>query len=394
MITGDYHHTAVAVAKTVGMVKPDSQVVVIDTLQKDVDFWSHDQRHRGPSRSASQAATGSMMSPLTSPQPSIWRQDSELAHADTPKVSHKSQVPVVAVEAKVFATASVEAKRGPSLGRRVSFQVPRLLQLSASFGSRSIKVAPDSIASPCSLPGAVALLNRGPSEAALLNKQPSEAALLDRQPIETAWLSKLPSGSKLSPRNNLPACDSVSLEVPLARIQSGQATLRRSVSLSRLPCQVSLPTASLLPDSAVDDSAIEGMMHEPRSPSMHPVTHLPIPALGSMRASCNTATHNTHPLLLPSVSAIPLRGLTFTPAGSQYHMDPHEAITAISEGSMQCAVTGYALEHLLQLPDVSLLEAVMRNAVVFSRMQVCRRATCSNQLPALRVIASVLLKPL
>ena len=36
---------------------------------------------------------------------------------------------------------------------------------------------------------------------------------------------------------------------------------------------------------------------------------------------------------------------------------------------MQCAVTGDAFELLLQLREASLLETVLRNAVVFSRMQ-------------------------
>ena len=36
---------------------------------------------------------------------------------------------------------------------------------------------------------------------------------------------------------------------------------------------------------------------------------------------------------------------------------------------MQCAVTGEAFEMLLQLKEASLLETVMRNAVIFSRMQ-------------------------
>ena len=343
------------------MVKPDSQVVIIDTLQKE----SPDQRHGAPSRSASRAATSNTLSPLTLPQPSAWRQDPELVNLDNPRTPRKtSQVPVVGVEAQVFATASMEAQRGPSLGRRVSLPVPLSLQPSTSFGSRSNKVAPDSTTSPCSLHSDVTSLSRGPSE----------AALLDKQPMETAWLNKLPSSSKLSSKNSLPTVGSVSLEVPLARIQSGQTMLRRSVSLSRLPSQVCIRTASLLADSAYDDSVIHSMQ-QPRSPSMHPVTHPPIPALRSTRALCNAVTQDTHPLLAPSVSATPLRGLTFTPAGGRYHMDPREAFIAMSEGSMQCAVTGYALEYLLQLPDVSLLEAVVRNAVVFSRMQVYSSAT-------------------
>ena len=44
-------------------------------------------------------------------------------------------------------------------------------------------------------------------------------------------------------------------------------------------------------------------------------------------------------------------------------------LTALAEGQVQCAVTGDAFEHMLQLGDLSLLESVMRNAVVFARMK-------------------------
>ena len=39
------------------------------------------------------------------------------------------------------------------------------------------------------------------------------------------------------------------------------------------------------------------------------------------------------------------------------------------QGQAQCCVTGPAFEHLLQLGDLPLLETVMRNVVVFSRMK-------------------------
>ena len=41
----------------------------------------------------------------------------------------------------------------------------------------------------------------------------------------------------------------------------------------------------------------------------------------------------------------------------------------VVQGQVQCCVTGPAFEHLLQLGDLSLLETVMRNVVVFSRMK-------------------------
>ena len=35
MITGDYHHTAIAVARAVGIIKEGGQVMIIDTVKQD-----------------------------------------------------------------------------------------------------------------------------------------------------------------------------------------------------------------------------------------------------------------------------------------------------------------------------------------------------------------------
>ncbi len=75
------------------------------------------------------------------------------------------------------------------------------------------------------------------------------------------------------------------------------------------------------------------------------------------------------PLALPlAQSQQPLEGLRFQMAGG-HCLDASEVVNALAEGQMQCAVTGDALEALLQQHDPSLLETVLRNAVVFSRMK-------------------------
>ena len=63
-----------------------------------------------------------------------------------------------------------------------------------------------------------------------------------------------------------------------------------------------------------------------------------------------------------------LEGLRFSVSSGETR-DSSVALSAMAEGQMQCAVTGNALERLLQLSDLSVLETVMRSAVVFSRMQ-------------------------
>ena len=70
----------------------------------------------------------------------------------------------------------------------------------------------------------------------------------------------------------------------------------------------------------------------------------------------------------PDSPGSPPEDLMFATAGMG-NLGASEALAALAEGQMQCAVTGDALEYLLQRHDLSLLETVMRNAVVFSRMQ-------------------------
>ena len=73
-------------------------------------------------------------------------------------------------------------------------------------------------------------------------------------------------------------------------------------------------------------------------------------------------------LTTPESRRPPLEGLTFVTAGLG-NLEASQALAALAAGQMQCAVTGDALESLLQQRDLSSLETVMRNAVVFSRMQ-------------------------
>lgn len=50
-------------------------------------------------------------------------------------------------------------------------------------------------------------------------------------------------------------------------------------------------------------------------------------------------------------------------------LEASKAIRALAEGQMLCAVTGDAFTYLLQQRDLSVLETVLRNVIVFSRMR-------------------------
>lgn len=75
------------------------------------------------------------------------------------------------------------------------------------------------------------------------------------------------------------------------------------------------------------------------------------------------------PIMDPRPTSGPLlEGLRFLTV-RQEPLEASEALRALGEGQMQCAVTGDALTYLLQHHDLSVLETVMRNVIVFSRMK-------------------------
>ena len=86
---------------------------------------------------------------------------------------------------------------------------------------------------------------------------------------------------------------------------------------------------------------------------------------------CRRGRNSQTPLAVvtaPPTWSPPLEGLRFLTT-EQEVLEPSEALHALAEGRLQCAVTGEALEHLLQHHDLSVLESVMQNVVVFSRMK-------------------------
>ena len=50
------------------------------------------------------------------------------------------------------------------------------------------------------------------------------------------------------------------------------------------------------------------------------------------------------------------------------------------QGQAQCCMTGPAFEHMLQLGETALMETVMHNVVVFSRMKPHQKGQVMNLL--------------
>ena len=252
MITGDYHHTAIAVARDVGMVKPEGQVVIIDTvvqpeLQSEVTVLTG----RCNTVTATLAAT---------PCATFCQQHQASCHpsADPDQAAKQKQ------ELQVAASLAVSETKQASRGQMPTYrqQQPQHLHQDAPHAN-GICVGPTSL------------------------------------PYEFANQLQTASDQKAHVRGAAPVAQP--LAQPPFQVGSGAS----------------------------------------RSPS--------------------------------------LNGLRFLIA-QQDALDAAEALTALAEGQMQCAVTGDAFEYLLQHHDLSVLETVLRNVVVFSRMQPHQKGQVVNLL--------------
>ncbi len=246
MITGDYHHTAIAVAKDVGMVKPGRETVVIDTTQQQ-------QLQPKNSPKGSQSA-GRAPAPSNTVLP--WGVDPQVALGGTSQYSIDGQY-----QQQVMTLAS----------EKISKQV--------------------------------------------------------------TWTPS-PGGDKAQPQRRPDAA------APQQATSSACHASRRSVLG---PCQMFATSSYEL------EPSMTTLNHA--GPPMPPPLALP-PAQPQVGGRARG----------------PLEGLRFQMAGG-HCLDASEVVHALAEGQMQCAVTGDALEALLQQHDLSLLETVLRNAVVFSRMK-------------------------
>ena len=396
MITGDYHHTAVAVAKDVGMVKPDSQVVVIDTAR-------HELQHDPPVPGTPDSGSSNESYPQATPQVSFDSRTADFTHGffGTPHEERSrvgralprdvsqankgllwKQLPCTSEFERESSQRSLSAgsPEGPKLqpgvkegadaklsgvlapeatpGKRVSFGGPRLpidLPKSALEVPRLSSESARRQLSDTPLTVRLAQIKLAP-----LSRQPSKSAS-DSSPSPTN--GKVPFKRSLSPAHQSPS--RLSFEgLPPTR------QLSKVSSLTRLPSQAaSVLTASPPETSATsqDDSFQLSDMHKRVQSLSKQVSQ----GVGSNLVSTfQTYSGGSTPLhLLRTPSECGARGLTFTSGAGRQHVDPRDALTAMAKGTMQCAVTGEAFETLLQLKEVSLLETVMRNVVVFSRMQ-------------------------
>ena len=113
----------------------------------------------------------------------------------------------------------------------------------------------------------------------------------------------------------------------------------------------------------------------PTEPHHHHSASLPMASARSsspettLTAPGESACHAAGVLTPPCRNQDPMTRLSFVVEASHQSVEAHEAVKALLEGRMECALTGDSFEFLLQHCDLSLLEVVMRNTVVFARMK-------------------------
>ncbi|DBB14077.1 TPA: hypothetical protein ACH3X3_001037 [Trebouxia sp. C0006] len=258
MVTGDYYHTALAVARGVGMVPKESRVVVIQTRAE----------HRGSSAKAAKRKP------------------------DLPDVSE------------------VPKRMHRPVARAVSFAVPKAFSDSSEDDMRSLGGFSESQPEPD-------------------KSQKDWLQLQDMHPISPAQ-SQIPDlGTQPSQAWSLQSGVEPLLSPELARLSPSQSF----ASFSGRRQIKSLPSTAV---SAPQYLAVQG-------------------ADDSLQSAAEMGREG--------LSFVLDNGDTFEDG------DTLRAFNTISQGAMQCCVTGPAFEYLLQQPNQALVQAVMLNSVAFTRMR-------------------------
>ena len=133
--------------------------------------------------------------------------------------------------------------------------------------------------------------------------------------------------------------------------------------------------SDLAPQRSTLISCLSSSLHK-GSPYQTPFSshsHQPLLATDTHSISTASTPPACRPCLAPGPTppdppSAPLR-LKFLDASTGLEMVQAQAVLALAEDRMQCAVTGDSFDKLLQQSDVSVVELVMRNAVVFARMK-------------------------
>ena len=311
MVTGDYHYTATSVARQVGMVPTDGKIVLI---QAESEFAES---------SMSESRRGAQ------PVPSL------------PALSSINAF-VTAQPFHSFLSGSVHEFA-------IAESASRTVQLHATHSVRLSKVK-----------SALRLSSNAPSQQLVSCQPPAagrQASL--QQSRRNGWLV-VEQGGLGDSEGQKQGCVG-----PLGQAQEGEQPLENALAgqgelapVQQAPGQVAQALRQFKGSSGVLRPAQDHGHCLNKSAQLHHHSDQGHQASG--------------PDTSPGLPQQLCQGLRVTLEGREEGFRGESALQAlnsVAQGQAQCCVTGPAFAHLLQQEDLSMLEIVMHNVVVFARMQ-------------------------
>ena len=451
MITGDYHHTAIAVARDVGMLNPDSPTIIIDVAKHgplQLPCQGQEQHRQpslglsgfggnpgGPGANAPEQGLG-----LKPEGPEEMPEEMPEEHALEAQLSLASNL-LSSSHSRTFFEEEKQSLNPPGAEEMLEHSLEAQLSMARNLLSSShsstffeedkqvtFSINPDAVTADAT--------SRGTPAGSLL-RNPDQ-----RMPSQHVGLPRAPFSERSRRRISFAASERDLSKLLPAQLFSQSSASRRhttssaSIAAGRLNHQSSADNAAVpratktilkrvhLPPLEIPSTSHHAASSAQPSPSVTsaspiaahgpsgvqmafadspaPVESLSVPSAHSRRprniiipeanddkSPVNARSSQHHRSLLrfftrsrhddpppidppfsPAATPRPgLAGLRFVQAEGNQECDHGMVLTALAEGQVQCAVTGDAFEHMLQLGDLSLLESVMRNAVVFARMK-------------------------
>lgn len=331
MITSDYQHTALAVAKDVGMIRPDAQMVVIDTR------LSHSESQRlshSYSSCAPRLVGGHRLLLPSSSQSSDTRPHTRHASPEMPRFGCATRLPSTDGHTR---HASFEVSHHSCATRLPS--TDRHTRRSNSHGH-----CPHGLRQCYS------------TVTGQTGSSPEEEGLFTEQGPASGEQPDSISAGGTCPRLVSGVEDSRPSSILLTA--SGSAA-QRANSTHCFGVTVSMAPGADHHHPHKGGGSLCMATTDVRCPPGMPVTTSPA-AHGPPGEGMGTP---------PDACQDPTAGLLFTVGANSQTLTASQALRALAEGRMQCALTGNSFEYILQQCDYSVLETVLRTAVVFARMK-------------------------
>ena len=357
MITGDYHHTAIAVAKGAGMLPPAGKLVII--------------------QAASEAAPAAAEPSRQHMTPEHHSYENKQKQAVPQQVQCYSQAQSLRQQQLLLA----QRQRCPA--GRVQF----VAQAASSSHAEQCSVQQTTSGQGCPvLPSALPDL---PLLMQLEAQASSSVQSVNADPHTARWHRQFASTStqevvtQQQPHGILKAQHHQSMDTQQSSSPGGLSEGQGTQSEGQETHSEGQETQSegqgtrckrqgTQPEGHQMQCEQEGMLQRPRD-------HLPSPVITQSAPHSYSCQHG---LLQDQLSQShsrsdhpqdPCAGLCFTCEGYSPQDEPQSAVQAlqsIAQGQAQCCVTGQAFDHMLQRAEPApLVQTVMQNAVVFARMR-------------------------